>query len=132
MPAPSQGVTANAPLHETEIKADADENDEEHHGRDRSAHRRIAELQLVAEEGAVEERAENVGREVGSRERPLDRIDQIEGIEVGDEGQHGDQADRRQDEWKLYVEENPEMPEPVDARRIDQFFGDVEQRGIDQ
>src|SRR6202035_3881982 len=115
-----------------EIKADADENDEEHHGRDRRAHCWIAELQLVAEESAVEERAENVGREVGSRECARDRIDQIEGVEIGNEGQHRDQADRRQDEWKLYVKENAEMSEPVDARRIDQFFGDVEQRGIDQ
>src|SRR6266568_2467997 len=103
MSAPSQGVTADAPLHEKEIEADADENDEEHHGRNRRAHRRIAELQLVAEESAVEERAENVGREVGPRERALDRIDQIEGIEVGNEGKHRDQADRWQHEWKLDV-----------------------------
>src|ERR1700730_7236688 len=132
MSAPSQGVTADAPLHEEKIEADADKNDEEHHGRDRRAHRRIAELQLVAEEGAVEERAENVGREIGPRERALDRIDQIEGVEIGDEGQHRDQADRREDEWKFYVEEDAEMPEPVDARRVDQFFGDVEQGGMDQ
>src|SRR5947208_13237591 len=125
MPAPSQGVTANAPLHEKEVETDADENDEEHHGRNRSPHRWIAELQLVAEEGAVEERAENVGCEVGPRKRALDRIDQIEGIEVGNEGQHRDQADRRQNEWKFYVEEYAEMPEAVDARCIDQFFGDV-------
>src|SRR5882724_2060689 len=127
MSAPSQGVTADAPLHEKEIKADAGENDEEHHGRDRRAHRRIAELQLVAEEGAVEERAENVGREIGPRERALDRIDQIEGVEIGNEGQHRDQADRRQDEWKFYVEENAEMPEPVDARRIDQHHRNADE-----
>src|SRR3954453_16854248 len=115
MSAPSQGVTADAPLHEKEIKADADKNDEEHHGRDRRAHRRIAELQLVAEEGAGEERAEDVGGEIGPRERALDRIDKIKGVEVGDEGQHRDQADRRQDERKLDVKEDAEMAEPVDA-----------------
>src|SRR5882724_13567604 len=131
MSAPSQGVTADAPLHEEEIEADSGENDEKHHGRNRRTHRRVAELQLVAEEGAVEECAENVGREIGPRERALDRIDQIEGVEIGNEGQHRDQADRRQDEWKFYVEENAEMSEPVDARRVDQFFGDVEQCGID-
>src|SRR5436309_14496423 len=106
MPAPSQGVTADAPLHEKEVETDADQNSDEHHGRHRSPHRRIAELQLVAEEGAVEERAENVGREIGPGERALDRIDQVEGVEIGDEGQDRDQANGRQHEWKLDVEED--------------------------
>src|SRR3954464_12628186 len=104
MSAPSQGVTADAPLHEKKIKEEPDQNDEEHHGRDRRAHGRIAELQLVAEEGAVEERAENVGGEIWPGERALDRIDQIEGVEIGDEGQHRDQADGREDQGKLDVE----------------------------
>ena len=31
----------------------------------------------------------------------LHRVDQVEGVEVADKGQDGNDADRRQDEWKL-------------------------------
>src|SRR5581483_7551673 len=125
MPPPSESVTADAPLHEEEIEAEAEKDDEKHHGRNRGAHGRITELKLIAEEGAVEKRAENVGGEIGPRKRALDRIDQIESVEVGDKGQDRDQADRRQHERQLDVKEDAQLPEPVDARSVDQLFGDV-------
>ena len=54
-----------------QVEDHARQDDEEHHGRDGRAHVLVAELQLVAEEGAVEERAEDVGREIRAGERAL-------------------------------------------------------------
>src|SRR6516225_3265054 len=59
-PPSSESITADAPLHEEEIEAEANEDDEEHDGGNRRAHGRIAELELIAKEGAIEKRAENV------------------------------------------------------------------------
>src|SRR5208282_1604678 len=89
-------------------------------------------LELKAEEGAVEEGAENVGGEVRSGERSFDGIDEIEGVEVGDECQDGDQSDRRQYQRQLDVPENAELAETVDAGGVRELLGDVEQRRIDQ
>src|SRR5215216_1825483 len=78
---PSELVAAHAPLDEEKIDHHAGEDDQEHHRGDRRAHGLVAELELEAEEGPVEERAEDVGREVRPGERPLRRVDQVEGVE---------------------------------------------------
>src|SRR5208282_2443439 len=114
-------VTPQSALDDEEVEADAGEDDEEHHGRNRRAHGRIAELELIAEEGAVEERAENVGGKIRPGERALDRVDQVEGVEVADKGEDRDQSDRRQHERQLDVPEDPEVAEPVDPRRVDEL-----------
>lgn len=62
----SELVAAQAPLHEEEIEADADQDDQEHHGGDGGAHVRVTHLQLESEEGAIEERAQDIGRIVRS------------------------------------------------------------------
>ena len=87
---------------------------------------------LVAEEGAVEERAENVGGEIRPGQRALDRVDEIEGVEVADEGEDRDQPDGRQDQRQLDVPEDAQLAEAVDARGVNQILGNVEQRGVDQ
>ena len=53
----------------------------------------IAELKLLPEERAVKERAHNIRRIVGSRVDLLGGVDQVEGIEVPDEGQDAHDPD---------------------------------------
>src|SRR5208282_3664745 len=125
-------VTPQSALDDEEVEADAGEDDEEHHGRHRRAHGRIAELELISKEGAVEKSAENVGGEIRPGERSLDRVDEVEGVEVAYKGQHGNESDRRQHQRQLDVPEDPEVAEPVDSRRIDELVGNVEERGVDQ
>src|SRR4051812_12891449 len=93
----SELVATQARLDGEQVDADAGEDDQEHHRGDGGAHVAIADLQLEAEESSVEEGAENVGRIVGAGQRSLRRIDQVEGVEVADEGKDGDDAYRRQD-----------------------------------
>src|SRR3954468_20012276 len=82
---PSELVAAEPRLDQEEIDADARKDDEEHHRRERRAHVRVAHLQLVAEEGSVEERAQQIGRKVRAGERALRHVNQIEGVEIADE-----------------------------------------------
>src|ERR671925_20829 len=84
--ASSELIPSQPRLHGEEIEAHAGKDDEEHHRSDRCAHVRVAELQLEAEEGAIEESTEDVGREVGAGERALRYIDQVEGVEIAHEG----------------------------------------------
>src|SRR6185437_2334478 len=94
----SEAVALNAALDDEEIDHDADQDDDEHESGDGRAHGGIADLELVAEEGAVEERAHDVGGEIRSRERSLHRIDEVEGVEVADEGKDRNETDGRQDQ----------------------------------
>src|SRR3984957_21264431 len=125
-------VAPQAALHDKEVKADACEDDEEHDGRHRRPHRRIAELQLVAKESAIEKSAQNVRGEIGPGKRSLDRIDEVEGVEVADEGQNRDEADGREHQRQLDMQEDTKMAETVDPRRVDKFIGDIEKRGVNQ
>src|SRR5689334_18236417 len=83
----SSQVMLQLALHGEEIEEDADQDDEQHHRGDGRTHGRAAGLELIAEEGAIEEGAENVGRVIRPGLRALHRIDQVEGVEVADEGQ---------------------------------------------
>src|SRR5208337_1910882 len=111
-----EGVAPHAALHEEQVQAHAAKDDEEHHRRHRRPHRWVAELQLVAEKGAVEEGAENVGGEIRPGERALDRIDEVEGVKVPDEGQDRHEPDGRQHKRQLDVQEYAHMAEAVDPR----------------
>src|ERR1017187_509471 len=93
----SESVTAHAPLYAKEIDEDDREDDEQHHRRDGRAHGRTARLELVAEEGAVKIRPQNIGAEVRSRDGALDGEDQIEGVEIRDERKDGDNPERGND-----------------------------------
>src|SRR6188472_677771 len=75
-------------LDREQVQAHPEQDDQEHHPRDRGAHHRVAQLELEPEEGSEEEGAEEVAAEVRSGESALDRVDQVERIEVTDEGQH--------------------------------------------
>jgi hypothetical protein len=93
---------------------------------------RVAELELEAEEGAVEEGAEDVGREVRPRQRPLAHVDQVEGVEVADEGQDRDDADRRQDERQLDLPELRHAGHAVGSAASITLVGDRQEGRIDQ
>src|SRR6188472_856576 len=77
-----------ASLDSEQVQAHTEQDDQEHHPRDRCAHHRVAQLELEPEEGSEEEGAEQVAAEVRSGQSALDRVDQVERIEVTDEGQH--------------------------------------------
>src|SRR5271169_524236 len=97
----SKLVTAQAPLDGEEVGEHSPQDDEEHHRGDSGPHIGITELELVPEKGTVEEGAQNVGREVGSGKRSLHGVDQVEGVEIADEGEDRADADGRQDEGQL-------------------------------
>src|SRR3546814_8801790 len=101
---PLELVAAYTPLDDEEIERDAGEDDEEHDRCDRCAHRPVAHLVLEAEEGAVEQRAENVRRAIRSGERALPREDQVEGGEITEQGEYREDADRRR-EQRMFREE---------------------------
>ena len=88
-------IRQESALHAEQVEADAEQDDEEHHPGHGRAHRRVAQLELEPEERAVEERAQQVGAEVGTGQAALDGVDQVEGVEVADEREDGDDADRR-------------------------------------
>src|SRR5690606_40898007 len=79
---PSELIAPQARLDEEQIYAHASKDDEEHHGCDRRAHVRIADLELEAEEGAIKERAQDVRGVIGAGQRSLRRVDQVERVEV--------------------------------------------------
>src|SRR4029078_6877216 len=91
---PLEAMPLQPPLHAEEIDQDADQDDDQHGGRHRRPHGRAADLELEAEEGAGEESAENVGGKIRARQRALDRIYQVEGVEIGYEGEDRDHAER--------------------------------------
>ncbi len=108
------------------------EDDGEHGGGDGRAHMGVAQLQLEAEEGAIEKGAEDVGREVRSRQRTLGHVDQVEGVEIADEGEDRDDPDGGQDERQLDLPELRPAGEAVHFRRLDHVVGDGEEGGVDQ
>ena len=67
---PSELVAAQPRLDEEEVDETPTRMIRNIIGGDRRAHVRVAELQLEAEEGAVEEGAEDVGREVRAGSAP--------------------------------------------------------------
>ncbi len=73
----------------------------------------------MAEEGAVEEGAHDVGGEVGSGQRALGGVDQVEGVEVADVGQNGHNAHRGQDQWKFDAPEDGPPAGAVDVCGFD-------------
>src|SRR5713226_5325755 len=84
-----------------EIKEHADENEHKHRSRDGGAHHGVAHLELKSEKRPVEERAQDVRGEIGPREGPLSRVNEVKGVEVAHIRQDRDQAHDGQDERKL-------------------------------
>src|SRR3954447_16705287 len=75
------------PLDREQVQAHPEQDDQEHHPRDRGAHHWVAQLELEPEEGSEEEGAEEVAAEVRSGEPALDRVDEVERVEVAHEGE---------------------------------------------
>ena len=98
--ASGRSLTHQPALHRDEAQAHAGQDHQEHQRGYRRAHV-AADLRLVAEEGAVEQRAEDVGGVVGPPAR-LGRIDQVEGaLKLPTKVRDGDQPQRRVDQRQL-------------------------------
>ncbi len=77
------------------------QDDQEHDSGDGRSHRRVAELKLLPEERAVKQGAHNIRREIRPGVHLLSGIDQVEGVEVPDEGQDADNPDGGQDQRRI-------------------------------
>src|SRR5262249_38707129 len=124
MALPSELVAAYATLEGKEIDEDAGQNDQEHHGGDGRTHGLVAELELKPEKGAVEKGAQDVGRKVRAGKRTLGGIDQVERVEIADEGQDRDDPDGRQDERQLDLQELRHPGDTVELGCFDDLLGD--------
>src|SRR5260221_13848170 len=84
---PSEAGALNAAMHGEEIDHHAGQDHQKHHGGNSGTHGGIADLQLIAEEGAIEQGPHDVGGKIRPGKGTLDRIDQIKSVEVVDKDQ---------------------------------------------
>ena len=108
----------------------AGQNNQEHYGGNGRAHRRVAQLELLAKERAIEERAHDVRRVIGPGQRALRGVNQIEGIEIAHVGEDGDDPDSRKDQGEFNPPKDLPAVGPVHCRGLDQLIWDADQRGV--
>lgn len=119
-------------MDEEKIERKKGKNDEENKRGDGWENGWIEKMEMEEEEGEIKESEKNIGRIVGKWKRELNRIDKIERIEIGKEGNKRDKEDGWKDERKIDIEEMDKEGNEVELGGLEDLIGNIEKWWIDK